>query len=111
MKHASAIDISEFDNYSWDLLVNLLQCSHKLEVLLINKKSQKYAKGHESRWRHPLLVPECLVHLKTLCLREYQGLETELDFVRSLGSEEKLKTCNHLSKLQRNFETCHIVFH
>ena len=93
------------------------------------QESQKYAKGQESRWSHPLLVPECLLHLKTFCLREYQGLETELDFVgyimqnarvletmtiflsSSLGSEEKLQIRRHLSILQRNFETCQIVFH
>ncbi|WVZ06911.1 hypothetical protein V8G54_020257 [Vigna mungo] len=90
LKHASAIDIPVFDkltqleisfgSYSWDLLANLLQRSHKLEVLIINKESQKYGKGQESRWSHPILVPECLLHLKTFCLREYQGLETELDF-------------------------------
>jgi len=47
LKHASAIDIPVFDklieleisfgSYSWDLLANLLQRSHKLEVLTINK--------------------------------------------------------------------------
>jgi len=164
LKHASGIDIPMFDkltqleisfgSYSWDLLANLLQRSHKLEVLVINKvcgvemwilfyififylrtfrvllqESQKYGKGQESRWSHPLLVPECLLHLKTFCLREYQGLETELDFVgyimqnarvletmtiylsSSLSSEEKLQIRRHLSILQRNFETCQIVFH
>ncbi|TKY66134.1 putative FBD-associated F-box protein [Spatholobus suberectus] len=140
LKHASASDIPVFDNliqleisfgnYSWDLLANLLQRSHKLEVLMIYKEPQKHAKGQEPRWNHPLLVPECLLlHLKMFCLREYQGLETELDFVgyimqnarvletmtiyisSSLGSEEKLQIRRHLSILQRNFETCQIVFH
>ncbi|RZB52320.1 F-box/FBD/LRR-repeat protein At5g56420-like [Glycine soja] len=139
LKHASTSDIPVFDkliqleisfgNYSWDLLASLLQRSHKLEVLTIYKEPQKYAKGQEPRWIHPLLVPECLLHLKTFCLREYQGLETELDFVgyimqnarvletmtiyisSSLGSEEKLQIRRHLSILQRNFETCQIVFH
>ncbi|KAK7395465.1 hypothetical protein VNO78_16024 [Psophocarpus tetragonolobus] len=139
LKHASASDIPvfgnlnqleiSFGNYSWDLLVNLLQRSHKLEVLMIYKETQKYAKGQELRWSHPLFVPECLLHLKTFCLREYQGLETELDFVgyimqnarvletitiylsSSLGSEEKLQIRRHLSILQRNFDTCQIVFH
>ncbi|XP_027349840.1 F-box/FBD/LRR-repeat protein At4g00160-like [Abrus precatorius] len=140
LKHASAGDIPVFDNlikleisfgnYSWDLLANLLQRSHKLEALMIYKEPQKYAKGQESRWNHPLLVPECLLlHLKTFCLREYQGLETELDFVgyimqnarvletmtiylsSSLGLDEKLQIRRHLSIIQRNFETCQIVFH
>ncbi|RDY09816.1 F-box/FBD/LRR-repeat protein, partial [Mucuna pruriens] len=138
LKHASASDIPVFNNliqleisfgnYSWDLLANLLQRSHKLEVLMIYKEPQKYAKGQEPRWSHPLLVPECLLlHLKTFCLREYQGSETELDFVgyimqnarvlermtiyisSSIDSEEKLQIRRQLSILQRNFETCQIM--
>lgn len=139
LKHASVSDIPAFDNlikleisfgnYSWDLLANLLQRCHKLEALMVYKEPQKFGKGQESRWSQPLLVPECLLHLKTFCLREYQGLETELDFVgyimqnarvletmtiylsRSLDSEEKLQIRRHLLILQRNFETCQIVFH
>ncbi|XP_020223370.1 F-box/FBD/LRR-repeat protein At2g04230 [Cajanus cajan] len=140
LKDTSASDIPVFDNliqleisfgnYSWDLLANLLQRSHKLEVLRIYKEPQKYAKGQEFRWNHPPLVPECLLlHLKTFCFKEYQGMETELDFVGyimqnarvleaitihisiSLRSEEKLQIRRHLSILQRNYETCQIVFH
>lgn len=138
LKHASASDIPVFDNliqleisfgnYSWDLLINLLQRCQKLETLMIYKEPQKHTKGQESSWNQPLLVPECLLHLKTFCLREYQGLETELDFIgymmqnarvetvtiyisRSLDSEEKLQIRRQLLILQRNFETCQIVFH
>ncbi|KAL9315502.1 hypothetical protein ACSQ67_016503 [Phaseolus vulgaris] len=55
LKHASAIDIPVFDkliqleisfgSYSWDLLANLLQRSHKLEVLMINKVQRKNSKS------------------------------------------------------------------
>ncbi|KAK7339185.1 hypothetical protein VNO77_19838 [Canavalia gladiata] len=137
LKFASIGDVPAFDNliqleisfgnYYWDLLANLLQRSHKLEALMIYKEPQKHSKGQEPRWIHPLLVPECLLlHLKTFCLREYQGLETELDFVgyimqnarvletmtiyisSSLDAEEKLQIRRHLSIIQRNFETCQI---
>ncbi|KAK7293118.1 hypothetical protein RJT34_15979 [Clitoria ternatea] len=140
LKYASTSDIPVFDNltqleisfgnYYWDLLANFLQRAHKLEVLMIYKESQKNVKGQEPRWSHPLSPPECLSsHLKTFCLKEYQGLETELDFIgyimqnarvlermticisSSLDLEEKLQIRRHLSILQRNFETCQIVFH
>lgn len=97
---------------------------------LLLQESQKNARGQEPKWNHPLHVPDCLlVHLKTFCLREYQGLESELEFVRyilqnarvletmtlyipsSLDSEAKLQIGRDLSILQRNFESCNIVFH
>ncbi|XP_061346417.1 putative FBD-associated F-box protein At3g50710 [Gastrolobium bilobum] len=119
-----------FGNYAWDLLSNLLQRSHKLEVLVIYKESRVYEQEQEPKWILPLIVPECLLlHLKTFCFKEYRGLKTEMDFVRyivlnarvletmtiyiasSLGLEEKLQIRRQLSVLRMNFETCQIVIH
>ncbi|KAL2336807.1 hypothetical protein Fmac_011253 [Flemingia macrophylla] len=140
LKDAFVSDIPVFDNliqlefsyssYSWNLLSRILQGSHKLEVLMVYKETQKYTKGPESRWNHLPLIPECiLLHLKTFCFREYQGMEDELDFVgyimqnaraletiiiyisTSLRLEVQLQLRRNLSALQRNYGTREIEFH
>ncbi|OIW20827.1 hypothetical protein TanjilG_23987, partial [Lupinus angustifolius] len=87
-------------------------------------------KGQDSKWNNPLHVPDCLlVHLKTFCLKEYQGWESEKEFVgyilqnarvletmtiyiaSSLDLDAHLQIRRNLSTLQRSFQSCHIVFH
>ncbi|KAF1898053.1 hypothetical protein Lal_00032817 [Lupinus albus] len=137
LKYASASDIPifnnliqleiSFGNYYWDLLAKLLQNSRRLETLIIHKETQKYTKGQDSKWNHPLHVPDCLlVHLKTFCLKEYQGWESEKEFVgyilqnarvletmtiyiaSSLELDAQLQIRRNLSTLQRSFQSCQI---
>ncbi|CAL0328206.1 unnamed protein product [Lupinus luteus] len=140
LKYALASDIPMFNNliqleisfgnYYWDLLAKLLQNSRRLEALIVHKETQKYTKGQDSKWNAPLHVPDCLlVHLKTFCLKEYQGWESEKNFVgyilqnarvletmtiyiaSSLDLDADLHIRRNLSTLQRSFQSCQIVFH
>ncbi|KAK7256060.1 hypothetical protein RIF29_29493 [Crotalaria pallida] len=140
LKHALASDIPVFNNlvqleisfgyYYWDLLSMMLQNSRRLEALIIHKDPLKLAKGEEPQWNHEALpIPDCLlVHLKTFCLKEYQGWQSEMAFVgyimqnaraletmtisidSSLDLQSQLQIRRNLSILQRSFQSCEIVF-
>ncbi|CAL0302778.1 unnamed protein product [Lupinus luteus] len=118
-----------FGNYHWDLLARLLQKSPRLEALIIHKEPQESTTRQESKWNPPH-VPDCLlVHLKTFCLKECRGWESEMKLVgyimqsarvletiricisSSIALEAQLQIRRNLSVLQRRFQSCLIVFH
>ncbi|KAJ7950450.1 FBD-associated F-box protein [Quillaja saponaria] len=90
-------------NFGWQVLANLLQSSHKVEVIVIHKFTYFYSHTTPS-WTSPQDVPICLSsHLRRLDFRGFEGKEYELEFARYiLKNARVLKTmticCDRVSK-------------
>ncbi|XP_010512819.1 PREDICTED: F-box/FBD/LRR-repeat protein At5g56420-like [Camelina sativa] len=67
------LDFRGFCNNWWDLLVNLLQHSPRLEILKFEDDGEDELEDDKGCWIQPSCAPECLYHLKTFEWRDYEG--------------------------------------
>ncbi|XP_010507776.1 PREDICTED: F-box/FBD/LRR-repeat protein At5g56420-like [Camelina sativa] len=92
------LDFRGFCNNWWDLLVNLLQHSPRLEILKFEDDGETELEGKEIEngcWIQPSCAPECLYHLKTFEWRAYEGKPIQKEVaVYILKNASRLVTAN-----------------
>ncbi|XP_010478724.1 PREDICTED: F-box/FBD/LRR-repeat protein At5g56420-like [Camelina sativa] len=81
----------------WNLLVNVLQHSPRLQILTLEDCYSENVWGDREFWIQPSCAPECLYHLKTFEWIMYQGSPIQKANVIS----NKLFVCDTLSFFER----------
>ncbi|XP_010444790.1 PREDICTED: F-box/FBD/LRR-repeat protein At5g56420-like [Camelina sativa] len=76
----------------WDLLLNVLQHSPRLQILTLEDCYREQVWGDREIWIQPSCAPECLYHLKTFEWIEYVGSPIQKELIcKSIKDTNKTK--------------------
>ncbi|XP_050877747.1 F-box/FBD/LRR-repeat protein At5g56420 [Lathyrus oleraceus] len=75
----------------WGWLQQMLEQYHKLQCLIIQGCEYQDESWNNQSWNDPPIVPKCLsLHLRTCCLADCKGTESELQFAKYILQNSKI---------------------
>ncbi|KAI5410635.1 F-box/FBD/LRR-repeat protein At5g56420 [Lathyrus oleraceus] len=86
----------------WGWLQQMLEQYHKLQSLIIQGCEYQDESWNNQSWKDPPIVPKCLsLHLRTCCLADCKGTESELQFAKYILQNSKI-----LKTMKSKYDCC-----
>ncbi|KAM7504148.1 hypothetical protein LguiB_003052 [Lonicera macranthoides] len=82
------LELDAIGDTGWNLLTEFLECSPNLEVLIL-RKAQSFRDTGKC-WTPPRRPPNCLLHLKEIEMRKFNGKEHQLEAIEYLLQNAKV---------------------